>query len=108
MRLMGYHWPGNVRELQKLLRICRRCLPGALYRAGASADPALKNVRRLPASPSRRPCSLDEVKKQRLMDALRETGGNQSEAARRLGISRTSVWNQMKRFHLDNKRRADQ
>jgi two-component system response regulator HydG len=45
--------------------------------------------------------SLDDLKKQRLLKALHETGGNQSEAARRLGISRTSVWNQMKRFQLD-------
>ena len=44
--------------------------------------------------------SLDEFKKQRLVEALRDAGGNQSEAARRLGISRASVWNHMKRFRL--------
>jgi transcriptional regulator of acetoin/glycerol metabolism len=37
---------------------------------------------------------------QRLVTALREAGGNQSEAARLLGISRTSVWNQMKRYNI--------
>jgi transcriptional regulator of acetoin/glycerol metabolism len=49
------------------------------------------------------PLGLGEVRRQRLIKALRETGGNQSEAARRLGISRTSVWSQMKRFNLDSK-----
>ena len=44
--------------------------------------------------------SLDAIKKQRLAQALRKAGGNQSQAARILGISRTSVYNQMKRYHL--------
>jgi transcriptional regulator of acetoin/glycerol metabolism len=55
------------------------------------------------SEPSAAHASLDELKKQRLIEALRESGGNQSEAARRLGISRTSVWSQMKRFQLDGK-----
>ncbi|MGD2030758.1 MAG: helix-turn-helix domain-containing protein, partial [Desulfobacterales bacterium] len=33
-------------------------------------------------------------------DALRQSGGNQSEAARILGISRTSVWSQMKKYGI--------
>jgi transcriptional regulator of acetoin/glycerol metabolism len=44
---------------------------------------------------------INEIKKGRLIDALRQSGGNQSEAARRLGISRTSVWSQIKRFGID-------
>ncbi len=35
-----------------------------------------------------------------VMDALRKSNGNQSEAARALGISRTSVWSQIKRFDI--------
>jgi transcriptional regulator of acetoin/glycerol metabolism len=46
---------------------------------------------------------LEDLKKQRLLEALRRTGGNQSEAGRRLGISRTSVWQQIKRFGIDVK-----
>jgi transcriptional regulator of acetoin/glycerol metabolism len=44
--------------------------------------------------------SLDEIKKERLRKALQEAGGNRSEAARMLGISRTSVWSQMRRYGL--------
>jgi transcriptional regulator of acetoin/glycerol metabolism len=47
---------------------------------------------------------LNEIKKRRLIDALRQSGGNQSRAARILGISRTSVWNQMKRFNINSKK----
>ena len=44
--------------------------------------------------------SLEKIKKQRLINALRKSGGNRSEAARLLGISRTSVWNQMRKFNV--------
>jgi len=46
------------------------------------------------------PKDLDAIKRQRLVQALESSGGNQLEAARLLGISRTSVWNQMKKFGL--------
>jgi transcriptional regulator of acetoin/glycerol metabolism len=48
--------------------------------------------------------SLDEIKRERLRKALEEAGGNQSEAARILGISRTSVWTQMKKYGLSARR----
>jgi transcriptional regulator with PAS, ATPase and Fis domain len=44
---------------------------------------------------------IETLKKQRLEEALRRSGGNRSEAARILGISRTSVWNQIKRYGID-------
>jgi transcriptional regulator of acetoin/glycerol metabolism len=44
--------------------------------------------------------SLEKIKKQRLINALRKSGGNQSKAARILGISRTSVWSQIKKFNI--------
>jgi transcriptional regulator of acetoin/glycerol metabolism len=39
-------------------------------------------------------------KKQRLLDALRETGGNRAAAARRLGIGRTTLYAQLRRFGI--------
>ena len=46
------------------------------------------------------PVDLDAIKKQRLVQALESSNGNQSEAARILGLSRTSVWNQMKKYKI--------
>jgi len=40
------------------------------------------------------------MKRRQLIDALEQSGGNQSKAARILGVSRVTVWNQMKRFKL--------
>jgi transcriptional regulator of acetoin/glycerol metabolism len=43
-----------------------------------------------------------DMKKRRLMKALKKTGGNRSEAARILGVSRVTVWKQMKKFGIDS------
>jgi PAS domain S-box-containing protein len=100
--LMDYHWPGNVREL-------RSCFEYAVVAcAGPSIEPEhlpaqVQKVRPVKTEPSAVLGSLEELKKERLIKALQEAGGNQSDAARRLGISRTSVWSQMKRFHLEGR-----
>jgi transcriptional regulator of acetoin/glycerol metabolism len=44
--------------------------------------------------------SLDDVKRNRLMDALTRSDGNRSKAARLLGISRTSVWKQINKYGI--------
>ncbi len=99
--LMKYRWPGNVRELKSAFEyafvscqedtITPKHLPMTLLEIHAAEPPAIEEG-----------ASLNEIKKRRLIKALEATGGNQSEAARMLGISRTSVWNQMKRFGLSN------
>ena len=93
--LLRHPWPGNVRELRSVFEYafvaCKTAmiepgdLPTALMSEAVACTPADVAAR-----------SLDEIKRERLMQALREADGNQSEAARILGISRTSVWSRMK------------
>lgn len=100
MRLfMSYSWPGNVRELRSALEyafvIAEKGLigpdhlpqtlisgggPGSLHHAGSQTG---------------------REERDRLAEALRLCGGNQSEAARMLGISRVTVWNRVKRYGID-------
>ena len=101
--LMRYTWPGNVRELRSAFEYafvsCRETMirpehfPAHILEGSPHAS--------IPATGAGN--SLEEIKKQRLVQALRSTAGNQSEAARLLGISRTSVWKQMKRFGIREK-----
>ena len=96
--LQNYHWPGNIRELKSAFEFavvsCRGGMigPEHLPRTIFEVEP--------PADLPNDAADLDTIKKHRLIHALEACHGNQSEAARRLGISRTSVWNQMKRFGL--------
>ena len=98
--LMQYRWPGNVRELKSAFEYAFVSCNGQTLHPehfpfnGHQNHSPVQNT----ADPAH---SLEEIKKQRLLDALNKAGGNQSEAARILGISRTSVWSQMKRFKIN-------
>lgn len=101
--LMEYHWPGNVRELKSALE----------YAAVTCNGPVIQ-INHLPARLSDNKTKIstaslilqdrDELKKKRLLEALRKAGGNQSEAARNLGVSRGTVWNWMRKYGIDLKR----
>ncbi len=103
-RLVTYNWPGNARELKSAFEFAFVSCPDGLIGAEhlppqiTSVDPACREV---PLSMDE---SLDDVKKRKLVDTLRRTRGNKSETARLLGISRTSVWNQMKKYNLTKMR----
>jgi PAS domain S-box-containing protein len=102
--LLHYHWPGNVRELKSAFEYAFVACRDTMIRV-ADFPLQLQN-RRAGHIDARRPDpqnleDLGAIKKQRLIEALKRAGGNQSEAARLLGISRTSVWHQIKRFEVD-------
>jgi len=44
------------------------------------------------------------LEKSALIRALRQTNGNQTQAARLLGINRVTVWNRMRKYDLDLKK----
>ncbi len=100
--LMQYPWPGNIRELKSAMEYAFVACREKMIRPEHLPGELLK---RAPASPpSRTPRgNLEEMKRRRLIEALTEARGNQSKAARLLGLSRTSVWSQLKRFGIDPK-----
>lgn len=103
-----YRWPGNVRQLQNVIeriflleddnRILVKHIPPRilleLNRVYESAAPWLQDEPELPASADVRPSSVAfhtevaKFKRALLSKALADSGGNISEAARRLSITR--------------------
>jgi two-component system response regulator HydG len=119
-RFMDYHWPGNVRELKSALEfafviaedglIDLDQLPPNIARTGWTSSPLNQ---RLKESSGRidqletqllRPHPVENSEKKALIEALRQTHGNQSQAARILGINRVTVWNRMKKYGIDLKK----
>jgi DNA-binding NtrC family response regulator len=99
--LRDYAWPGNIREL-------RHTMERAFQAAGGGAvtlDHVPMEILDAPAlhpdgALARRP-TLDEVERRYIAATLRHVRGNQTEAAKILGISRKALWEKRKRYGLD-------
>jgi len=103
--MIQYPWPGNVRELKSTLEYafvaCQRSMIGPEH-----LPPNILNMGNPYKTSEPSSGDLNEIKKRRLIDALQQSGGNQSEAARILGISRTSVWNQIRKYGIKPARKS--
>jgi two-component system response regulator HydG len=101
--LIKYEWPGNVRELENAIEravilltgdhISEKELPLSILQSAPSADDHI-----LSPSAVADPRPLEEVEKEAILAALAAVGGNKSEAARRLGITRKTLHQKLKRY----------
>ena len=100
--LLRYDWPGNVRELKGAIdsgvtlatgkQITIRDLPLTIRGASAGLAP------REGGSPEL--VNIHDNETRLIMRALDESGGNRTEAAKKLGISRRTLHRRLKELHL--------
>jgi len=95
--LRGYAWPGNVRELRNVIERAVLLCPGAVIEVVQLGLPVT------PESQPERPAS-DE--RQRIVDALMESAGNQKLAAERLGISRGTLVSRLDEYGIPRPRKS--
>lgn len=95
--LAARRWPGNLRQLHMVLRTAasmagRRGViePGHLPAEPEAAAPTA------PASTSAAPLPLEALALQAMQQALQACGGNVSQAARRLGVSRNTIYRRLR------------
>jgi len=101
--MMRYRWPGNIRELKGALEYAFvTCHEGPIYPNHLPETISNNHPKTPPLKKSG--INLQGIEKQELIDALERADGNQSQAAKLLGISRVTVWNRMKRFNIQAKR----
>jgi PAS domain S-box-containing protein len=102
---MDYAWPGNIRELKSALEyafvIAEKGKIDIAHLPHPVVEPSTIGVDRTGGRNGSR-------EKQALMAALRETHGNQTQAARLLGINRVTVWNRMRKYGIDIKTIVDE
>lgn len=95
--LTGYAWPGNVRELENLVEraaVFIAALPSKDLNEAALATIAPELFEGGAAEPSLHDTGK-RAEQKRLRAVLAECGGDRREAARRLGISRTTLWRRL-------------
>lgn len=97
-RLLSYPWPGNVRELKSALEFAF-----VVAESGPLLPDHLPNhilgVECTPQSHAADEAPLD-LQKTALIAALKKAGGNRSETARILGVTRATVWNRIRKYQL--------
>ncbi len=105
-------WPGNVRELENLIEKAailsstsvvtpedvRRCRAATMSPPSASVAPS-GSTGSVPAAAVG--MTLKEAERQQIIHALRDSGGNRSLAARKLGIERKSLYKKARRLGID-------
>ncbi len=101
--LMRHSWPGNVRELRTAIEhavvLCRgdkisaRDLPASV-RSGGGSDPA-------GALLTRNDLTVKDAEKQLIIRALKETDGNRTLAAKKIGMSRRTFHRKLHLYHLE-------
>ena len=99
--LMQHAWPGNVRELRTAIehavvlsrgeKITARDLPVSV-RTGGGAEPQILQQNAL---------TLKEAEKQLMERALKDSGGNRTVAAQKIGMSRRTFHRKLHLYHLE-------
>jgi len=100
-QMLKHDWPGNVRELMNAVErgvvlsrseyLGEREMPLILTDASMGKEAFSQH-----AIPAELP--LDEVEKATILKTLESTGGNKSEAARKLGITRRTLHKKLKKY----------
>jgi len=98
-KLVEYDWPGNVRELRNAIEYAFVLCPGGGIGINHLPVKIASGVK--DADKPSRPLLLKTDRKEELLKTLRETGGNRSETARRLGVSRVTIWKRMKKYNIN-------
>jgi len=97
---LEYTWPGNVRELENVIERMVLLAKGAELTLADLPD----SIRRpqlnasVPVPVPDQGMSLQAFERQLILQALKKCGGNQTQAARHLGISRRTLAYRLERF----------
>lgn len=92
-RLKGHSWKGNIRELKNL--VVRTLLLSASPEIGPEDLQFASAAREEAPDPL-----LAEVERRAILNALRQTDGNKSEAAKALGIAKSTLFQKIKDYQL--------
>ncbi len=95
-KLKKYSWPGNIRELQHAVERALILNDGKVIQ---SAELLINDMNPLPKKDSD-PMTLDEMEKQFIHQSLMENGGNVTDTARTLGMTRTALYRRMRKHGL--------
>jgi two-component system response regulator AtoC len=106
--LVRAHWPGNVRQLENAIARCVALATGSVI--GPEAFELISSPTVGNSAPDSNPApkaggpsfreQMEAFERNLLVGALSATQNNQSEAARRLGLNRATLYDRLKKYAL--------
>ena len=93
--LLRYRWPGNVRELSNAMRCASAMAEGPVIEPQHLPEEILRPGPRASAAALR---TLAQVEEEHVLAVLRACNGVQADAARILGIGRTTLWRKLRSY----------
>jgi DNA-binding NtrC family response regulator len=116
--MVQYDWPGNVRELENAVEHGVTMTSGGEIQVGdlptqlqqlalADLHAAISAGKNQEAAPSQEIVPLAVKERDAIFDAIRVTNGDKLEAARLLGIGKTTLYRKLKEYEASEPRRAD-
>ncbi len=99
-KLSANAWPGNIRELRNCIEKMVVLAPGNMLEADDVPDFQVSMpVKKVPAGD---PLNLEHSEKELIRKALDECGNNRAAAARKLGISRRTLYRKLENMDVEN------
>ncbi|MGH7434262.1 MAG: sigma-54 interaction domain-containing protein, partial [Polyangiaceae bacterium] len=99
--LPEYDWPGNVRELRNVVeRAMIICDTGEIGRSELGLPQQTKKPEGAPTNGAET-LTLEEVERRHVVQVLERAGGSKTRAATLLGVSRSTLWEKLKRYGID-------
>lgn len=100
--LTGYHWPGNVRELHSVMeRACIDTRNGLIKPENLLRFTNSKYITNITTTSK---INLNEIKakaeKDAILKVLQQTKGNKTEAAKMLGLSRSTLYSKLREHNI--------
>jgi transcriptional regulator, propionate catabolism operon regulatory protein len=96
--LQSYHWPGNIRQLRNIVERSMILSQGksidkeTVMMAGGKDFTSLQSSQTISVNETEENGKLQEYERDYILDVLRQVNGNKTEAAKILGIGRTTLW----------------
>jgi len=100
--MLNYDWPGNVRELENCIERACALSSGTTIHTGDLPTP-IQNWKEQ-SNPTQVPCGargivpISEIEKQAILSAIDQLHGDKLEAARLLGIGKTTLYRKLKEY----------
>lgn len=99
--MQNYSWPGNLRQLKNIVKRATLLAQGEFISIRELGDEILEH-----ATPDAQQMQHsfvlhdEETEKQRILNALQQTGNNKTKAAQLLGVDRKTLYNKLKLYNI--------